>query len=95
MLTKRGGNEGYEGATVLDTIKDYYQTPIAKLDFASHYPSIMMTYNLCFSTLVCAQDANSIGSSQYKKSDNGHIFVHSKGQKKNSSYNSGSTIICS
>jgi DNA polymerase delta subunit 1 len=80
-LTKRGGNEGYEGATVLDPIKDYYQTPIATLDFASLYPSIMMAYNLCYSTLVCAQDANSIDSSQYKKSDNGHIFVHSNVKK--------------
>ena len=80
-LTKRGGNEGYEGATVLDPIKDYYQTPIATLDFASLYPSIMMAYNLCYSTLVCAQDANSMDSSQYKKSDNGHIFVHSNVKK--------------
>ena len=37
-----GDNDvGYEGATVLDPIKDYYQVPIATLDFASLYPSIM------------------------------------------------------
>jgi DNA polymerase delta subunit 1 len=42
-LKKSGGagDEGYEGATVLDPIKDYYQVPIATLDFASLYPSIM------------------------------------------------------
>ena len=80
-LTKRGGNEGYEGATVLDPVKDYYQTPIATLDFASLYPSIMMAYNLCYSTLVCTQDAGSMDPSQYKKSDNGHIFVNSDVKK--------------
>ena len=78
-LTKRGNvnDVGYEGATVLDPIKDYYQDPIATLDFASLYPSIMQAYNLCYSTLVTAQDAQRLNPNQYKKSDNGHIFVHS------------------
>ena len=82
-LSKRGApsDVGYEGATVLDPIKDYYQDPIATLDFASLYPSIMQAYNLCYSTLVCAQDAQNIDPSQYKKSDNGHIFVHSHVKK--------------
>lgn len=45
-LKKSGGlggsdDVGYEGATVLDPIKNYYQVPIATLDFASLYPSIM------------------------------------------------------
>ncbi len=35
------GDVGYEGATVLDPIKNYYEVPIATLDFASLYPSIM------------------------------------------------------
>lgn len=35
------GDVGYEGATVLDPIKSYYEVPIATLDFASLYPSIM------------------------------------------------------
>ena len=30
----------------------FYESPIATLDFASLYPSIMMTHNLCYSTLV-------------------------------------------
>jgi len=82
-LTKRGpGNDaGYEGATVLDPIKNYYETPIATLDFASLYPSIMQAYNLCYSTLACQQDAVKLDPSQYKKSDNGHIFVHSHVKK--------------
>jgi DNA polymerase delta subunit 1 len=52
-LTRQGGGEdvSYEGATVIEPIKAYYDTPIATLDFASLYPSIMMAHNLCYSTL--------------------------------------------
>jgi len=42
----------YEGATVIDPIKGYYRNPVATLDFAALYPSIMQAHNLCFSTLV-------------------------------------------
>jgi hypothetical protein len=53
---QRGGdpNEGvaYEGATVLDPQAGYYDKPVATLDFASLYPSIMMAHNLCYTTLV-------------------------------------------
>eukprot|EP00126_Sphaerothecum_destruens_P006174 Sdes_comp19247_c1_seq1m10197 len=47
-----GGQEQYEGATVIDPIRGYYDVPIATLDFSSLYPSIMMAHNLCYSTLV-------------------------------------------
>jgi len=80
---KKSGNtgEGYEGATVLDPIKAYYEDPIATLDFASLYPSIMQAYNLCYSTIVNSQDAAKLDPNLYKKSDNGHIFVHSHVKK--------------
>uniref|UniRef100_A0A183AG94 DNA polymerase n=1 Tax=Echinostoma caproni TaxID=27848 RepID=A0A183AG94_9TREM len=42
----------FVGATVLEPIKGFYNEPIATLDFASLYPSIMMAYNLCYSTLL-------------------------------------------
>jgi len=42
----------YEGATVLDPKVGYYKTPVATLDFASLYPSIMMAHNLCYTSLV-------------------------------------------
>ena len=46
----------YVGATVIEPKKGYYQHPIATLDFASLYPSIMQAHNLCFSTIVFRKD---------------------------------------
>lgn len=42
-IARHGGDDGatYEGATVIEPIKAYYEVPIATLDFASLYPSIM------------------------------------------------------
>ena len=47
-----GSDEQYEGATVIEPKKGYYDVPIATLDFSSLYPSIMMAHNLCYTTLV-------------------------------------------
>ena len=47
---------GYEGATVLDAKAGFYRWPIATLDFASLYPSIMMAHNICYSTLVSGSE---------------------------------------
>jgi DNA polymerase delta subunit 1 len=76
-----GADAGYEGATVLDPIKAYYETPIATLDFASLYPSIMQAYNLCYSTLVNPADVGKLNADMYKKSENGNVFVHSNVKK--------------
>lgn len=45
-------DDKYKGATVIEPHAGYYQTPIPTLDFASLYPSIMISHNLCYSTLV-------------------------------------------
>lgn len=42
----------YKGATVVDPKKGFYFDPVATLDFASLYPSIIIAYWLCWSTLV-------------------------------------------
>ena len=55
-------NNNYEGATVLEPIKGLYREPIATLDFASLYPSIMMAHNMCYSTLVSPEAARRIRS---------------------------------
>ncbi|KAJ1937712.1 DNA-directed DNA polymerase delta, partial [Linderina macrospora] len=47
-----GGDNQYEGATVIEPKRGFYDVPIATLDFASLYPSIMMAHNLCYTTLL-------------------------------------------
>ena len=50
---KKNDNEiGFEGAFVLDPKVGLYDDPIATLDFASLYPSIMIAHNLCYTTLI-------------------------------------------
>jgi DNA polymerase delta subunit 1 len=66
----------FEGATVIEPIKGFYKEPIATLDFASLYPSIMQAHNLCYSTLLTHQQANAMPESQYTKTPNGHYFVN-------------------
>lgn len=56
-LKGEGSDEQYEGATVIEPKKGYYDAPIATLDFSSLYPSIMMAHNLCYTTLL---DKNTI-----------------------------------
>lgn len=42
----------YQGATVVDPTKGFHTNPIATLDFASLYPSIMISRHLCWTTVV-------------------------------------------
>ncbi|THD18717.1 DNA polymerase, partial [Fasciola hepatica] len=69
----------FVGATVLEPLKGFYNEPIATLDFASLYPSIMMAYNLCYSTLLQVNsNTQSVGGLQaiterYNLSDDDYI----------------------
>ncbi|XP_030921708.1 DNA polymerase delta catalytic subunit, partial [Geospiza fortis] len=51
-VVKSEGGEDFEGATVIEPLKGYYDVPIATLDFSSLYPSIMIAHNLCYTTLL-------------------------------------------
>jgi len=51
-MKSEGTDEQYEGATVIEPSRGFYDVPIATLDFASLYPSIMMAHNLCYTTLL-------------------------------------------
>ena len=78
-LTKRevdGGDEvAYEGATVIPPKSGFYDNPISTLDFASLYPSIMMAHNLCYSTLISAEDAKLMPPSHYVRTPSGGSFL--------------------
>jgi len=76
----QSSEENYEGATVIDPIKGYYDVPIATLDFSSLYPSIMMAHNLCYTSLVLQDGSlNKLGLTpdQYIKTPSGNLFVKS------------------
>lgn len=79
-----GSDQGtYEGATVLEARAGFYEKPIATLDFASLYPSIMMAYNLCYCTLVTPEDARKLNlpPEHFNKTPSGEIFVKPELQK--------------
>nr|GEU98375.1 DNA polymerase delta catalytic subunit [Tanacetum cinerariifolium] len=68
-VKQQGSEQGtYEGATV---------------NFASLYPSIMMAYNLCYCTLVTAEDARKLNLAPecLNKTPSGELFVKSNLQK--------------
>ena len=56
-------------------MKGYYDEPIATLDFASLYPSIMMAHNLCYSTLVSRESLSSLPADAYIKTPTNDVFV--------------------
>ncbi|KAG6396243.1 hypothetical protein SASPL_142389 [Salvia splendens] len=82
---KQAGTEQgtYEGATVLEGRAGFYEKPIATLDFASLYPSIMMAYNLCYCTLVTPEEARKLNLPPecVTKTPSGDTFVKSNLQK--------------
>ncbi|XP_066943072.1 DNA polymerase delta catalytic subunit [Macrobrachium rosenbergii] len=81
---KGGGEDEYEGATVIEPKKGYYSVPIATLDFSSLYPSIMMAHNLCYTTLLQgphkAQEYN-LTPGDYIKTPSNNYFVKAHKRK--------------
>jgi DNA polymerase delta subunit 1 len=74
----------YEGATVIEPKRGYYKQPVATLDFASLYPSIMQAHNLCYTTWL---DKQTVEKLQMKKDEdyivtpNGDMFCTAKTRK--------------
>lgn len=81
-ITTRGQGDGvsYEGATVLEAKAGFYEQPVATLDFASLYPSIMMAHNLCYSTLVPRQQASQFSPDEITRTPSGDHFIKAKGE---------------
>jgi DNA polymerase delta subunit 1 len=87
ISTKIGSDEAYEGATVIEPSKGYYDVPIATLDFSSLYPSIMMAHNLCYTTLL---DKSTIDRLQLVK-DVDYIQTPNNGKDRSQSQSSSKT----
>ncbi|KAI0138389.1 DNA polymerase family B-domain-containing protein [Pestalotiopsis sp. NC0098] len=83
-MRSQGSDEQYEGATVIEPTRGYYDVPIATLDFASLYPSIMQAHNLCYTTLINARVVEKFGlkkDEDYIVTPNGDLFVTTKQRK--------------
>ncbi|KAG0130707.1 DNA polymerase family B-domain-containing protein [Tuber indicum] len=83
-LPPQGGDDQYEGATVIEPERGYYDVPIATLDFASLYPSIMQAHNLCYTTLVKKETCDRLGLQKdidYEITPNGDRFVKAHRRK--------------
>lgn len=83
-LKGEGSDDQYEGATVIEPTRGYYDAPIATLDFASLYPSIIQAHNLCYTTLVTKKAVEAFDlkkDEDYIVTPNGDMFVTSKQRK--------------
>mgnify|MGYP003365491294 FL=1 len=80
-MQSQATDEQYEGATVIEPIRGYYDVPIATLDFNSLYPSIMMAHNLCYTTLCNKSTVERLGlkkDEDYIITPNNDYFVTPK-----------------
>ena len=57
---KKESDEKFVGATVLHANKGAYFEAVSGLDFASLYPSIMIAFNLCYSTMILPEDLDRV-----------------------------------
>lgn len=84
-LSSEASDEQYEGATVIEPTRGYYDVPVATLDFASLYPSIIQAHNLCYTTLITnkakIQQFNLVKDEDYIITPNGDTFVTAKQRK--------------
>ncbi|GIL73849.1 hypothetical protein Vretimale_5040 [Volvox reticuliferus] len=76
-----GEGVGYEGATVLEPKIGFYERPVATLDFASLYPSIMMAHNLCYTTLLPNDRLATVPVEDREQSPCGDWFVRASRQR--------------
>jgi len=60
-------DDSFTGATVLEPIPGMYKDNIAVLDFASLYPTIMISRNLCYSSFVLDEQYLGIPDVNYEK----------------------------
>ena len=77
-------DEQYEGATVIEPSRGFYDVPVATLDFASLYPSIIQAHNLCYTTLLNRTAVEKMGlvkGEDYIVTPNNDLFCTAKIRK--------------
>jgi DNA polymerase delta subunit 1 len=65
----------YKGATVIEPLTGFYSKPVAVLDFASLYPSIMIDKNLSHDTYINDVTKCSLPNDAITKIDNGNMVI--------------------
>ncbi|KAF8848194.1 hypothetical protein BDZ45DRAFT_810963 [Acephala macrosclerotiorum] len=83
-MQTNASDEQYEGATVIEPTRGYYDVPIATLDFASLYPSIIQAHNLCYTTLLnkaAVEKLNLVKDEDYIVTPTGDMFCTTKQRK--------------
>lgn len=83
-LRSESSDDQYEGATVIEPTRGYYDVPIATLDFASLYPSVIQAHNLCYTTLLnktSVEKLNLKKDEDYIVTPNGDLFATAKVRK--------------
>ncbi|KAH7318613.1 DNA polymerase delta, catalytic subunit [Stachybotrys elegans] len=83
-LASNGSDDQYVGATVIEPKRGYYKAPIATLDFASLYPSIIQAHNLCYTTLLTSDAIKKFNlkkDEDYIVTPNNDCFVTTKRRK--------------
>ena len=83
-LRSDASDDQYEGATVIEPTRGYYDVPIATLDFASLYPSIIQAHNLCYTTLLNKNSVDKlrlVKDEDYIITPNGDMFCTAKIRK--------------
>ncbi|KAJ5479707.1 hypothetical protein N7530_005216 [Penicillium desertorum] len=82
--SKPQDEQDYEGATVIEPKRGYYGVPVATLDFASLYPSIIQAHNLCYTTLLNKSSVEKLNlkkDEDYIVTPNGDMFCTTKVRK--------------
>ncbi|CAD8055365.1 unnamed protein product [Paramecium sonneborni] len=73
--TKKAETCNLKGALVLEPKRGFYKIPLALFDFVSLYPSIIIAYNMCYTTIIKDYSIKLNENDYYVIPEFGHKFV--------------------